>query len=105
MERDKKFVTCPIEMTVEIIGDSCTLLIIRDLLSGPKRFGALHALLSGVSSRTLTNKLKALEACGIVSRKEFSEKPPRVEYELTKKGKDLGPVADAIRKYGAKHLA
>ena len=104
MKRAKKYATCPIEMAVNIIGDSCTMLIVRDLLTGPKRFGALQSSLSSVSSRTLTNKLKMLEACGAVSRKEFSEKPPRVEYTLTKKGSDLAPIANEIRKYGKKHL-
>lgn len=97
--------TCPIAMVVDIIGDSCTMLIVRDLLSGPKRFGELKSSLSDVSSRTLTNKLKMLESCGMIARKEFSEKPPRVEYALTKKGKDLGPIKNAIKKYGEKHLS
>lgn len=104
MKRADKSAICPIEMAVNIIGDSCTMLIVRDLLSGPKRFGVLQTSLSGVSSRTLTNKLKMLETCGIVSRKEFSEKPPRVEYALTKKGENLGPVAEEIRKFGKKNL-
>lgn len=105
MIRIKKNAACPIAMAVDIIGDSCTMLIVRDLLSGTKRFGALQASLSGISSRTIASKLKMLEACGIVERKEFSEKPPRVEYALTKKGLDLGPIANEIRKYGKKHLS
>lgn len=95
---------CPIAKTADLIGDHWTLLIIRDLLTGKKRFGDLEQSLSGISSRTLTKKLETLVASALVVREEFNEKPPRVEYSLTTKGKDLHGISEAMRKYGEKHL-
>jgi len=95
---------CPLAKTANIIGDTFSLLIIRDLLEASKRFGELEKSLNGVSSRTVTNKLKFLEVKGLVRRVEFSEKPPRVEYSLTDKGRSLGTIIDSMRNYGAKFL-
>jgi DNA-binding HxlR family transcriptional regulator len=95
---------CPIAKTADLVGDHWTLLIIRDLLTGKKRFGDLEASLAGISSRTLTKKLETLVSNNLVVREEFSEKPPRVEYSLTSKGKDLHGISEAMRKYGEKHL-
>ena len=95
---------CPLAKTANIIGDTFTLLIIRDLLDGAKRFGEIEKSLNGVSSRTVTNKLKFLEEKGLVARAEFSEKPPRVEYSLTNKGKSLNYIIDSMRSYGTKFL-
>ncbi len=96
--------TCPIAKVADLIGDTVTLLIVRDLLSGPKRFGDLESSLAGVSSRTLTKRLKMLEGCGLIVRHEFAERPPRVEYALTKKGRGLGRVANAMKEYGETYL-
>ncbi len=96
--------TCPIARTASIVGDTWILLIIRDLLSGSKRFSELEALLESISTRTLTKKLHFLEAEGIVSRQEFHESPPRVDYALTKEGKALKPIVEALFNYGKKHL-
>jgi DNA-binding HxlR family transcriptional regulator len=95
---------CPLAKTANIIGDTFTLLIIRDLLTKPKRFGELEKSLSGVSSRTITKKLIYLEEKGLVNRKEFSEKPPKVEYSLTKNGKALSKIIESMRGYGSKYL-
>ncbi len=104
-EQKKKLCSgCPIARVANIMGDSNTMLIIRDLLGGPKRFGGLETSLSGVSSRTLTKKLVELVLNGIVKRKEFKEKPPRVLYSLTKKGLGLHGIAKAMMKYGEKYL-
>ncbi|MEI8249473.1 MAG: helix-turn-helix domain-containing protein [Candidatus Taylorbacteria bacterium] len=94
---------CPIARTAQLIGDTWSLLIIRDLFSGPKRFGELASSLAGVSSRTLTKKLQLLESHHIISREEYSEKPPRVEYSLTKKGKELNTLIDDLRLFGEKY--
>ncbi len=96
--------TCPIAKVADLIGDTAMLLIVRDLLSGPKRFGDLEHSLSGVSTRTLTKRLKALEDCGLAQRTVFAERPPRVEYTLTKKGRGLGRIARAMKEYGEAHL-
>lgn len=96
--------TCPIARAASIVGDTWILLIIRDLLSGPKRFSELEALLESISTRTLTKKLQFMEYQGLVIRKEFNESPPRVEYTLTKQGKALEPIMNALLSYGKKHL-
>lgn len=90
--------------TANLVGDSCTLVIVRDLLSGPKRFGDLEQSLVGVSTRTLTKKLTLLADQGIVDRKQSIGKPPRVEYALTKKGEGLYKIAKAMEEYGKKFL-
>ncbi|HUO49998.1 MAG TPA: helix-turn-helix domain-containing protein [Candidatus Paceibacterota bacterium] len=94
---------CPISKVVELLGDSCSILILRDLFEGPKRFGQLQTSLD-VSTRTLTIKLKKLEQEGLVVRTEYHEHPPRVEYSLTKKGAAFQEVEDAMRAYGKKYL-
>ncbi len=101
---NKTAAECPIAKTVDVVGDHWSMLIIRDLLTGPKRFSHLARSLSGISSRTLTQKLQSMSKKKFIVRREYSESPPRVEYTLTKKGSDLNDVAKAMRKYGKKHL-
>lgn len=104
-KQEKQICTeCSLAKTANVIGDTFTLLIIRDLLSGPKRFGDLETSLSGVSSRTITKKLQFLEEKKLIARKAFGEKPPRVEYSLTKNGKALHKIVEAMRTYGKKYL-
>lgn len=95
---------CPFAKTADLIGDSVTLLIVRDLFSGSKRFGDLEKGFAGVSTRTLSEKLKNLEDEGLVIRNEFAEKPPRVEYSLTEKGIGLHEVYNAMIEFGKKFL-
>ena len=97
--------SCPIARAADLVGDSWSLLIIRDLLKHSRRFGDLSLSLAGISTRTLTKKLQFLEKNGIILREQFSEKPPRVEYSLTKKGRDFKPIIESLRKYGEKHRA
>jgi len=94
---------CPIAKAANVVGDTVTLIIVRDLLRGPKRFGEITETL-GVSTRTLTAKLKQLEMEGLVARHEYAERPPRVEYALTAKGKGLKAIISALSSYGEKHL-
>jgi DNA-binding HxlR family transcriptional regulator len=91
---------CPVDETAKIIGHKWTPLIIRDLVGGPKRFNQLEKSLEGVSPKTLSERLRRLEAEGIVVRRCFAEVPPRVEYALTEKGHALIPVIDSMRQYG-----
>ena len=95
---------CPIAKVTGLIGDHWSPLIVRDLLSGPKRFGDFSISLAGISSRTLTKKLQFLEKNMMIEREEYSEKPPRVEYTLTKKGREFNHVIEAMRTYGEKWL-
>ena len=94
--------TCPISRVAELLGDTCSLLIVRDLLESPKRFGELEVSIK-VSTRTLTKKLKLLEKEGILERKENTESAC-VQYRLTKKGAAFEKVTDAMRAYGKKYL-
>lgn len=95
---------CPLAKTANLMGDTVTLLIIRDLLAKPKRFGDLETSLSGVSSRTITKKLQLLESKKLIVRHAFNERPPRVEYSLTKNGKALSKMIETMRSYGEKYL-
>lgn len=95
---------CPVARTLDIIGERWTILLLRDLLRlGPRRFQDFQESLSGVAPNVLSARLKALEEKGIVERRLYSDRPPRVEYLLTKKGKTLGPVVAAMRDWGAQH--
>jgi DNA-binding HxlR family transcriptional regulator len=96
--------SCPVLKTADIISGKWTLLILRDLSKGINRFSVLERSLSGISPKTLSERLKALEKAGIVTRKSFAEVPPRVEYTLTGMGWDLIPLIDHMREYGAKWL-
>ena len=96
--------TCPVCHTAEIISGKWTLLVIRDLAEGCSRFCELERSLGGISPRTLSLRLRALEAEGIVERKTYPEVPPRVEYSLTTKGRALVPLIDQMRDYGRQWL-
>jgi DNA-binding HxlR family transcriptional regulator len=91
---------CPVDETAKIIGNKWTPLIIRDLVGGVKRFNQLERSLEGISPKTLSERLRRLEAERIVARRCFAEVPPRVEYSLTPKGHALVPVIDSMRAYG-----
>jgi DNA-binding HxlR family transcriptional regulator len=96
--------TCPVCMTAEIVCGKWTLLLIRDLAEGRSRFCELERSLAGISPRTLSLRLRALEEEGIVERHTFPEVPPRVEYALTTKGRALIPIIDDMRSYGERWL-
>src|SRR5205809_3087791 len=92
--------SCPVCSTAEIVCGKWTLLIIRDLAEGRSRFCELERSLQGISPRTLSLRLRALEEEGIVVRQTFPEVPPRVEYALTEKGRALVPLIEDMRAYG-----
>ncbi|OGG54292.1 hypothetical protein A3C20_01665 [Candidatus Kaiserbacteria bacterium RIFCSPHIGHO2_02_FULL_55_25] len=96
--------SCPLAKVADLVGDSISLIILRDLLEKPRRFTDLQLALAGVSSRTLTLKLKKLEKCGIVSRHHDFRLGNKVVYRLTKKGAAFKRVAAAMRAYGKKYL-
>jgi DNA-binding HxlR family transcriptional regulator len=96
--------TCPVCLTADIVCGKWTLLLIRDLAEGHSRFCELERSLTGISPRTLSLRLRALEEEGIVERHTFGEVPPRVEYALTGKGRDLLPIIDDMRAYGERWL-
>ena len=97
-------VVCGVCATAEVICSKWTVLIIRDLGEGRSRFCELERSLAGISPRTLSLRLRALEEEGIVERRTYPEVPPRVEYALTEKGRALEPVIEDMRRYGREWL-
>ncbi len=97
-------VICPVARTAEIISGKWTILIIRDLTTGTKRFSELERSLVGISPKTLSERLTALEREGILRRQTYAEVPPKVEYSLTEKGQALLNVINAMRAYGTRWL-
>ena len=95
---------CPIARTAELVGDTWTILIVRDLMSGAKRFGQLQESLGHVSPKTLSQRLKFLENADILTREAFAEIPPRVEYTLTEKGRALNDIIRAMSEFGERYL-
>jgi len=95
---------CPVCCTAEIISGKWTLLVIRDLTTSSRRFCQLERSLEGISPRTLSLRLRALEEHGIVERHTYPEVPPRVEYGLTAKGQALVPLIEDMRAYGRQWL-
>ena len=96
--------TCPVCRTAEVVCGKWTLLVIRDLAAGSSRFCELERSLEGISPRTLSLRLRALEDEGIVERHTYPEVPPRVEYALTEKGEALVPLIEDMRRYGTRWL-
>jgi len=95
---------CPIAMTLDVIGDRWTIIILRDLYFGRSRFNDLLAASPGMSTKILSERLKLLEQHGLVTREVYSEHPLRAEYKLTEKGMSLEPVLNAIGEWGGRNL-
>ncbi len=95
---------CPVCATAELVCAKWTVLVIRDLAEGRSRFCELERSLAGISPRTLSLRLRALEEHGVVERHTYPEVPPRVEYALTEKGEALTPLVEAMRTYGREWL-
>jgi len=93
-------IVCPVARTAEIVSGKWTLLIIRDLTTGTQRFSELERSLEGISPKTLSERLAALEREGVVHRQTYAEVPPKVEYSLTEKGQALATLIEAMREYG-----
>lgn len=83
-----------------LIGEKWKVLIIRDLLTGTKRFGELRKSVTGITQKVLTSNLRKMESAGLVKRKVYAEVPPRVEYSLTKTGLSLKPILDSMVEWG-----
>jgi DNA-binding HxlR family transcriptional regulator len=96
--------SCPVCRTAEVVCGKWTLLLVRDLSEGRSRFCELERSLSGISPRTLSLRLRALEEEGIVERHTYPQVPPRVEYALTQKGLALLPLIEHMRSYGEQWL-
>lgn len=103
MISNKKTLDCPVATTINLIGNKWKLLIIRDLLSGTKRFGELRKNLDAISQRVLTENLRDLENDGLLDRKVYAEVPPRVEYSLNKTGLSLNPIINSMAEWGTQY--
>lgn len=101
----KELPACPVETTLTLIGDKWKFLILRDLLTGTKRFGELKKSIGNVSQKVLTAQLRAMEENGLLTRTVYAEVPPRVEYTLTDLGKSLKPILDAMWNWGEEYKA
>lgn len=101
----KELPACPVETTLTLIGDKWKVLILRDLLSGTKRFGELRKSIGAVSQKVLTTQLRQMEDSGLLVRTVYAEVPPRVEYALTELGYSLKPVLDAMGIWGKEYKA
>lgn len=91
---------CPVETTWKLIGDKWKTQILRDLLSGTKRFGELKKSAEGITQKVLTSNLRKMEQDGLIVRKVYSQKPPKVEYTLSDVGYSLAPVLNAMASWG-----
>jgi DNA-binding HxlR family transcriptional regulator len=94
---------CPVACTLDVLGDRWTLLVVRDLMRGKRRFGELSETPERIPTNILSDRLKRLARAGIVDARRYSEHPPRLEYTLTAKGEDLRPVMRAMVDWGVRH--
>lgn len=99
----KTYTDCPVEYTASIIGNKWKIIILRDLLTGTKRYNELSRSVVGISAKVLTENLRDLEKDGIVLRNVYPVVPPKVEYSLTKKGHDLNDVLECMKEFGKKY--
>ncbi len=96
--------SCPVAKTLEVIGDRWTLLVVRDLLRGTQRFQDLLDTLPGIAPNILSARLKLMEEHGLIRRRLYSDHPPRAEYALTGRGRELGMVVGALAAWGGRHV-
>src|SRR3954447_11805629 len=88
--------TCPVSRPLDVLGDRWSLLVVRDLMRGKRRYAEFLASSEGIPTNILADRLKRLVTGGIVESKRYSERPPRLEYSLTSKGEDLRPMMRAM---------
>ena len=91
---------CPVARTLDVIGDRWTILILRDITHGVTKYSDMLESLGGISPNLLAQRLKRLEKEGVLERSFYSDHPPRAEYKLTKKGRDLRPVLSSMARWG-----
>ena len=91
---------CPIEVALEVIGGMWKVIVVRELLTGTKRYSELHRGLRHATHKMLAQQLRQLEADGILDRKVYPQVPPKVEYSLTPLGRELGPLLDSMSGWG-----
>jgi len=95
---------CPVAKSLELVGDRWTLLLVRDLLRGPRRFQDLQQSLAGIPPNILSDRLKLMEEHALVTRRFYSDHPPRADYALSERGRELGVVVGALAVWGSRHV-
>ncbi|MET4165103.1 DNA-binding HxlR family transcriptional regulator [Gordonia terrae] len=100
----RAYEVCPVEVSVAVLGGSWKMTIVKNLLEGPMRYGALGRAVGPVTPRVLTRQLRELESDGIVQRTAYPEVPPRVEYSLTEQGHALSPFVSALNEWGKTYV-
>lgn len=101
----KELPACPVETTLLLIGDKWKVLVLRELITGTKRFGELKKSIGSISQKVLTQQLRSMERDGLVNRKVYAQVPPKVEYSLTEDGFSLKPVLDSMVEWGKQYNA
>ena len=96
--------TCPVAGALDLVGDRWTLIVVRDLLLGKARFGDFLNSSEGIPTNILAERLKRLEEAELIEARAYSEHPPRYEYHLTTKGRELGLVVKALGRWGLAHI-
>lgn len=94
---------CPVSCTLDAVGDRWSLLVVRDLMRGKRRYAEFLESSEGIPTNILADRLKRLQAAGIITGRRYSAHPPRLEYELTPKGEDLRPMIRAMVDWGVRH--
>lgn len=94
---------CPVACTLDVLGDKWSLLVVRDVMRGKRRYAEFAASPEGIPTNILADRLKRLASQGVISRRKYSQHPPRVEYELTAKGEALRPIMRAMVDWGVRH--
>lgn len=97
--------SCPVELTVDVVGGRWRTVILSHLKEGVHRYGELRRRTPGVSEKMLTQRLRELEADGLISRRNLGTSPPHVEYDLTEEGRSLAPVLQALYDWGVARAA
>ena len=98
--KSKDLPKCPIETTLKMLGCKWKVRIIRELLTGTKRFGELKRAVTGITQKVLTSKLREMEELGLLEREVYPQIPPKVEYTLTDIGYSLRPVLESLKCWG-----
>jgi DNA-binding HxlR family transcriptional regulator len=94
---------CPVACTLDVLGDRWSLLVVRDLMRGKRRYAEFLDSSEGIPTNILADRLKKLKAKGVIRARRYSAHPPRVEYELTPKGEDLRPIMRAMLEWGVRY--
>ncbi|MEP6783726.1 MAG: helix-turn-helix domain-containing protein [Acidobacteriota bacterium] len=94
---------CPVSCTLDVLGDKWSLLVVRDLMRGKKRYAEFLESSEGIPTNILAERLKRLVAKGLIRSHRYSQHPPRLEYELTAKGEDLRPIIRAMVEWGVRY--